>query len=152
MWWPQSLHFTAVATEKLTPKIQDWQEAQRPNLCVLVNNILNNSNYCLNLRNCFIFLVELIRWLESGLVYFAVHPLECEIDLADCHGKLFDCWFLCGDASEGEGREGVGVDGGKRVRVENWSFQVVQQLIMDLFKGKLLESNYLCLKQHVFKG
>ena len=31
--------------------------------------------------------------------------------------------------------KGVGVDGGKRVRVENWSFQVVQQLIMDLFKA-----------------
>ena len=50
---------------------------------------------------------------SSGLVYFAVHPLECEIDLADGYGKLLDRWFLRGDASEGEGHGLVLMERGK---------------------------------------
>ena len=48
---------------------------------------------------------------SSGLVYFAVHPLECEIDLADGHWKLLNRWFLRGDASEGDVTPGLVVDG-----------------------------------------
>lgn len=58
-------------------------------------------------------------------MYFAVHPLECEIDLADGYGKLLDRGFLRGDASEGDVISGLVVVvicgervGGKKTGIE----------------------------------